>query len=158
MKPPPPMLPAEGWVTASANATATAASMALPPLFSTWRPTWLASGSALATAPCTPTATPARPLDFGSARGARCPARALAVAAGSGLDGGAGTAAHATLRQHAKSRPVARCQNQEDGCMCSDYRESPLVEQVRPTEANRAMNEMSERRVDDPGRRPMRAA
>ena len=30
-KPPPPMLPAVGWVTASANAVATAASTALPP-------------------------------------------------------------------------------------------------------------------------------
>ena len=32
MKPPPPMLPALGCVTASANAVATAASTALPPL------------------------------------------------------------------------------------------------------------------------------
>src|SRR5213592_4296388 len=32
MKPPPPMLPALGWVTASANAVATAASTAFPPL------------------------------------------------------------------------------------------------------------------------------
>ena len=31
MKPPPPMLPASGWTTASANPTATAASTALPP-------------------------------------------------------------------------------------------------------------------------------
>ena len=31
MKPPPPMLPASGYVTASANAIATAASIALPP-------------------------------------------------------------------------------------------------------------------------------
>ena len=33
MKPPPPMLPAQGCVTASASPTATAASMALPPFF-----------------------------------------------------------------------------------------------------------------------------
>ena len=32
MKPPPPMLPAEGWVTARARPTATAASTALPPV------------------------------------------------------------------------------------------------------------------------------
>ena len=31
MNPPPPMLPAVGWTTASANAVATAASTALPP-------------------------------------------------------------------------------------------------------------------------------
>src|SRR5439155_15452241 len=31
MKPPPPMLPAVGWTTASANAVATAASTAVPP-------------------------------------------------------------------------------------------------------------------------------
>src|SRR4051812_32351243 len=31
MKPPPPMLPALGWVTASAKAVATAASIAVPP-------------------------------------------------------------------------------------------------------------------------------
>ena len=33
MNPPPPILPALGWVTASANAVATAASIALPPFF-----------------------------------------------------------------------------------------------------------------------------
>ena len=38
MKPPPPMLPAVGWVTASANAVATAASIALPPLLMTLKP------------------------------------------------------------------------------------------------------------------------
>ena len=38
MKPPPPMLPALGCVTASANPTATAASMALPPFFKTCKP------------------------------------------------------------------------------------------------------------------------
>src|SRR5947207_8244738 len=39
MKPPPPMLPAEGCTTASANAVATAASMAVPPSSSTRAPT-----------------------------------------------------------------------------------------------------------------------
>ena len=39
MNPPPPMLPAVGWVTASANAVATAASMAVPPSRRTWAPT-----------------------------------------------------------------------------------------------------------------------
>ena len=38
MKPPPPMLPALGCVTASANAVATAASTALPPVASTDAP------------------------------------------------------------------------------------------------------------------------
>src|SRR5262245_6017914 len=38
MKPPPPMFPAVGWVTASANAVATAASTAVPPSASASRP------------------------------------------------------------------------------------------------------------------------
>src|SRR5512145_3207290 len=38
MKPPPPMLPAEGWVTAKAKLVATAASTAFPPLASTDAP------------------------------------------------------------------------------------------------------------------------
>ena len=42
MNPPPPMLPAVGYVTASANPVATAASTALPPFASTSRPTSLA--------------------------------------------------------------------------------------------------------------------
>ena len=42
MKPPPPMLPADGCVTASANPTATAASTAFPPAFSTATPTSVA--------------------------------------------------------------------------------------------------------------------
>src|SRR5437016_3702372 len=44
MNPPPPILPASGSTTASANPTATAASTALPPCFKTSIPTWLASG------------------------------------------------------------------------------------------------------------------
>src|SRR3954463_12082612 len=39
MNPPPPMFPALGWTTASANAVATAASTALPPLASIDAPT-----------------------------------------------------------------------------------------------------------------------
>ena len=42
MKPPPPMLPQQGWTTASAYPTATAASMALPPSRSTLAPTSVA--------------------------------------------------------------------------------------------------------------------
>src|SRR4051812_38785943 len=38
MKPPPPRLPADGWVTASAKAVATAASTALPPCARTLAP------------------------------------------------------------------------------------------------------------------------
>src|SRR5262245_51508518 len=38
MKPPPPMLPAVGWVTAMTNAVATAASIALPPSLITLKP------------------------------------------------------------------------------------------------------------------------
>ncbi len=52
MNPPPPMFPAEGCVTASANPTATAASIALPPFFSTATPTSAASGSCATTIAC----------------------------------------------------------------------------------------------------------
>src|ERR1043166_7493122 len=45
MNPPPPMLPASGSTTSSANATATAASMALPPSFRTSTPAALASAA-----------------------------------------------------------------------------------------------------------------
>src|SRR5450759_60947 len=51
MKPPPPMLPALGWVTASASPTATAASMALPPFFRTSSPTTVAWRSRETTMP-----------------------------------------------------------------------------------------------------------
>src|SRR5205085_11895879 len=54
VKPPPPMLPATGYVTASANAVATAASTALPPAASTLRPTSLAIALAETTIPCAP--------------------------------------------------------------------------------------------------------
>jgi len=51
-KPPPPRLPAEGCVTASAKPTATAASIALPPASSTATPTSVACASRVATMPC----------------------------------------------------------------------------------------------------------
>ena len=52
MKPPPPMLPALGWVTASASPTAAAASMALPPFFKTCNPVSVACRSRETTMPC----------------------------------------------------------------------------------------------------------
>ena len=52
MKPPPPMLPALGCVTASAKPTATAASMALPPLLRTLSPASVACASRVTTMPC----------------------------------------------------------------------------------------------------------
>src|SRR5262245_15736040 len=52
MKPPPPMLPAVGWVTAKARPVATAASTALPPFFRISRPAFEAIGSTDTTAPC----------------------------------------------------------------------------------------------------------
>ena len=51
MKPPPPMLPADGWVTASANAVATAASTALPPFASTVAPASHAGAETQTTSP-----------------------------------------------------------------------------------------------------------
>src|SRR5262249_29960352 len=51
MNPPPPRFPAAGWVTASANPVATAASTAFPPFFRMARPTLDAMGSTDATAP-----------------------------------------------------------------------------------------------------------
>ena len=52
MNPPPPMLPANGCVTAIANPTATAASTALPPFCSTDTPTSAAIDSIATTMPC----------------------------------------------------------------------------------------------------------
>src|SRR5438105_14745847 len=52
MNPPPPRLPASGHVTASVNATATAASTALPPRFMTSAPTRDAITSTEATMTC----------------------------------------------------------------------------------------------------------
>src|SRR5579875_3037590 len=57
MKPPPPGPATNGMVTPSALAVATAASMALPPRFSTAMPASLAFRSMDATAPPVPTAT-----------------------------------------------------------------------------------------------------
>ena len=51
MNPPPPMLPALGSVTASANAVATAASTALPPLASTAAPASQAGADVQTTSP-----------------------------------------------------------------------------------------------------------
>ena len=51
MNPPPPMLPALGCVTASANAVATAASMALPPFFRIAAPTSDAGAEVVITIP-----------------------------------------------------------------------------------------------------------
>src|SRR5437016_3797334 len=50
MKPPPPMFPAPGHVTASASPVATAASTALPPFFRIWIPMLDAMGSTDTTA------------------------------------------------------------------------------------------------------------
>src|SRR5277367_6429103 len=52
MNPPPPILPAEGSTTASANATATPASTAFPPRFRISTPASEPSCSSVATMPC----------------------------------------------------------------------------------------------------------
>src|SRR5271157_1633911 len=52
MKPPPPTFPAEGWVTARAKPTATAASTALPPARRTSTPAWVAWRSRVTTMAC----------------------------------------------------------------------------------------------------------
>src|SRR5687768_3127234 len=54
MKPPPPMLPASGQVTASAKPTATAASTPLPPFARTSSPMRFAGGETLTTMPLVP--------------------------------------------------------------------------------------------------------
>ena len=69
-KPPPPRLPASGHVTASAKATATAASAALPPFLRISMPTRAAFSSAAATAPPEPRA------DLRALRGGGAAARA----------------------------------------------------------------------------------
>src|SRR5262245_39908847 len=56
MKPPPPMLPASGHVTASAKATATAASTALPPERRALRPASDAGRETVTTMPLAPRA------------------------------------------------------------------------------------------------------
>ena len=60
MKPPPPIFPAAGHVTAKANAVATAASTALPPPCSTSSPTSLAGADTDTTLPWV---TSVRPSD-----------------------------------------------------------------------------------------------
>src|SRR5215467_5450983 len=57
MKPPPPGPATNGSVTPRVLAAATAASMALPPVFRTWMPALLALNSELDTAPPVPVAT-----------------------------------------------------------------------------------------------------
>src|ERR1017187_4163905 len=52
MKPPPPIFPAAGYVTARANAVATAASTALPPCFIIETPTSEAGREIETTTPC----------------------------------------------------------------------------------------------------------
>src|SRR5207247_8196904 len=88
MNPPPPILPASGSTTASANPTATAASTALPPCFRTSIPTWLASGwpdTTMARGPDTATLLPARDQVSGmigrpvTIASARAPVAAAAV-------------------------------------------------------------------------------
>src|SRR3990172_1543437 len=83
MKPPPPRFPAEGWVTARAKATATAASTALPP----WRrisiPASAAKGSAATTIPFVPRATSGGGLCAAAGAG---PARQRASSAASSAD------------------------------------------------------------------------
>src|SRR4051794_40077129 len=65
--PPPAMLPAVGWVTASANAVATAASTALPPAARISWPTWLATFDSDATMLCLPVAVTAGSPSLSSA-------------------------------------------------------------------------------------------
>src|SRR5947209_3861844 len=81
MKPPPPMLPAWGCVTASANPIATAASTALPPALRISTPTCVASFSWLATIPFLVTTGRKRavPVRIGAgAGGAVCAAHSVA--------------------------------------------------------------------------------
>src|SRR5438876_11090388 len=67
MNPPPPMFPATGWTTASANPTATAASTALPPRRRISLPTSLASGCDDTTMACGAATAWARPASAQSA-------------------------------------------------------------------------------------------
>src|SRR5688572_9954651 len=94
MKPPPPMLPAVGWVTLSAKPTATAASTALPPFFKISTPTSLAAPSALLTAPWVPVATANSAPGAGAAGAgvAAAPAAPCGPAEGAGAPAAAGAA------------------------------------------------------------------
>src|SRR5690348_10182034 len=68
MYPPPPMLPASGYTTASANPTATAASTAFPPFFRISIPASLANGASLEIIACSPNVG-ALPALYGHASG-----------------------------------------------------------------------------------------
>src|ERR1700728_3578343 len=85
MKPPPPMLPARGYVTAMAKPTATAASTALPPFCRTSAPMRAASASCATTMPSLattawawPTSASEPPLPSASSANARTPGAAIA--------------------------------------------------------------------------------
>src|SRR5262249_19631489 len=78
MKPPPPMLPASGQVTARAKPTATAASTALPPFFRTATPTSAAGAETQTTMPLRPVAEWAAGAGVTAAR---APSRARAAGA-----------------------------------------------------------------------------
>src|SRR5262245_29843705 len=68
MYPPPPMFPASGYTTASANPTATAASTAFPPFFRISTPASLASGASLEIIACAPKVA-SLPALYGQASG-----------------------------------------------------------------------------------------
>src|SRR5262249_60251506 len=106
--PPPAMLPAVGWVTASANASATAASTALPPAARMSWPTWLAAGDSDTARKCLPGPTVAGSIPFagalpysgsvGRAAGADAaavPTSATAAGAGAAAAGAAAAGARA---------------------------------------------------------------
>src|SRR5579862_2079877 len=82
MNPPPPMLPALGYVTASANPVATAASTALPPAFMISTPASLAYFDMLTTIACSASVAGAPTVKRHSGGNAECTA-AAATSAGS---------------------------------------------------------------------------
>src|SRR5437762_3162552 len=89
MNPPPPMFPATGWTTASANPTATAASTALPPRRRMSVPTSLATGCDDTTMACDPVTAWARPASAQSAAMSARWAGAVVVGPGPGAAPGA---------------------------------------------------------------------
>src|SRR3954468_15316580 len=80
MNPPPPMLPALGWVTASAKAVATAASTADPPLASTAAPASQAGAGVETTSP---------PFEGTPSSGAAITPRRAGIASSSAIRGSA---------------------------------------------------------------------
>ena len=100
--PPPPTLPADGSVTASANAVATAASTAVPPPRSTSAPTRLASGESLTTTPCLAT-TSGAVNGYGHAAGTD---GAAAFAAGIGPRSHPLTTSEAATRKRRNNLPT----------------------------------------------------